>query len=889
MNTINIVTEDSMKAVLNAIAEDMKTKIGNDKLNSAVDEYFKNADANSVDLQEAIVDIINNNIETIDINSVLPNLDNYATKSDWQTLKNTLSNLQTQITNIRDNVYTKEQVTEIIGNISKPTNPDPEPEPQPTEPDEPIISSKATSDFIDSSKLNLNGLNTTKLEDGENSLYQNRILFFKDDFEGNTLDDNLFSVTDGREPNFHISTFKPSNVTVENSILTLLGQKKESVDVISGTTMPYTGAQVITRLHFQNCLFEAKIRHPHEQDWCTAFWTCGYNVTGLQNWSYCGEIDVFEDVGNEKKSSFHYAGNDPIYHKHQAGVSGTVLNQEVANAFKNSGGDGQWHIHGCELLQGKVRLYFDHIPFVEYDTTSREYYEGVNPYDYWQHFIFDSVAWKTTATDMDYKVEVDWVRAWSLINETASDLIPQSVHFNYLGNEGRVSADNKIKTGIIVQLRPTYVPSTVPVSANIDTENHKTVTLSNNNFIENGGAIKPTLTGNCDVTYTDVFGNTVTNTYTSYNDSSLLPNKNINLEDFDATTAPCIYGSPKSPNVTLDGEWVYNNKRITYGVFKVEPLTTYTITNNGNKANRAIMLYEFSSDDKCLGMYGTKLSYDITSFVTKNNAKYVLVEGGIAEKLVLDDYTRIKAVLADYNLKFTKVIDTSCTNIIVGDSMTIKTPTSIDYTLVPSNCTDDVIFKSNNIAVATVNENGLVTPISDGTAIITLTCGEIVRTVDVTVNLTSSEEPVTTSYKLPEDLNTAEYQNAGLLFASKFPYHVIVHDKINDVYYLHFTSSPISKIVYYAGKGCISLGLPTGSMLWATMRWNSSNFPNLVDYFEHYNDGRIKKTSAMPMDAGNYYYKEVTDAGLQAVPTIDDIKILYANYTIDGLYTQSQS
>ena len=772
------------------------------------------------------------------------------------------------------------------------TEPEPE-EPQPTEPDEPSnpeptnpVMGSATSPYISTDKLNLNGLNKDSLDDANESIYQNRILFLKDDFEGDTLDNNLFSVSDGREPNFHISTFKPSNIAVKNSVLTLLGQKKESVDVISGKTMPYTGAQVITRLHFQNCLFEAKIRHPHEKHWCTAFWTCGYNVTGLQNWSYCGEIDVFEDVGEEKKTSFHYAGDDSTYHKHQASMKGTVLNQNVLNAFNNSGGDGQWHIHGCELMQNKVVLYFDHVPFIEYDTSSQQYYEGVNPYNYWQHFIFDSVAWNTSAADIDYKVEVDWVRAWSLVNETVLDLIPQSVRFDYLGNEGRVGTNNKIKTGTIVQLRPTYVPSTVPVSANIDTENHKTVTLSNDNFIEDGGAIKPLKMGSCDVTYIDVFGNTITNTYTSYNDSNLLPNKNVNLEDFDAATAPCIYGSPNPPAINyLNGEWTYNNKRITYGIFKAEPSTTYTITNNGNKANGVILLYEFSSDGKCLGLYGTRLSYDITSFVTKENTKYVLVEGGIAEKLVLDDYIRIKAVLIDYNLKFTKVIDISCTNVIVGDSMTIKTPTSINYTLVPSNCTDDIVFKSNNTAVATVNENGLITPISDGTAIITLTCGGIVRTIDVTVNLSQTDEPVTASYKLPSDIDTAEYANKGLLFSKRFPYHVIVHDKINNVYYAHFTNGCIAKSDYNAGKGCITLKTNTGAMDWVTMRWNTSEFPNLVDYFEHFADGRIKKTSSVPVNSGSFVYQENTEAGLKAIPTVDDIEVIYANYNIEGLYT----
>jgi hypothetical protein len=107
---MNIVTEDSIKAVLNVIAKDIKTKVGNDKLNSAVDEYFKNADANSVDLQEAIVDIINNNIETIDINSVMPNLDDYITKTEANVVSERMSGqLLNEINTVKNNTYTKQK------------------------------------------------------------------------------------------------------------------------------------------------------------------------------------------------------------------------------------------------------------------------------------------------------------------------------------------------------------------------------------------------------------------------------------------------------------------------------------------------------------------------------------------------------------------------------------------------------------------------------------------------------------------------------------------------------------------------------------------------------------------------------------------------------------
>ena len=798
---------------------------------------------------------------------------------------------------------TTESTYYVDGNYSIPNlpiyegNPDPEPEPDPS----PVLG-KGTSDFISPSKLNLNGLNTSSFEDADNSLYSNRILFLKDDFEGDSLDENLFSMSDGREPNYKISTFKPANVTVHDGMMTLLGQKVESVDAVDGTTRPFTGAQVITRLHFQNCLFECKMRHPHEMDWCTAYWTCGYNVTGLQNWSYCGEIDIFEDIDYQKKSAFHYAGDNGLIHSHTTTMPKTIIDNDAFRAFSNSGGDGEWHIYGCELMQGKVRLYFDHVLFAEYDTASQSYYEGVNPYDYWQHFIWDSVAWRTKATDMDYKVDVDWVRAWSLEGETVTDLIPQSVKLSYLGNEGRIETGTKIKSGTIAQLRPVYTPSTVPVIGNSDTINHKTFTLSNDSFIEDGGAIKPiSNNGECSVVYTDVFDNTVTNTYNSYSDINLLPNKNVNFEDFDVTTAPCIYGSPKiTSTFSLDTntEWVVNNKRITYGLFKVTPSTTYTITNNGNKSNSAILVYEFSSDDKCLGMFGTRLSYDIASFTTKENTGYLLVIGSLADKLVLDDYRRIKAMLISYNPKFTKVVDsseepTSCTDIIVDDVITATENGSISYTLVPSNCTDSISFSSNDDSVVRVNNAGEFTVVGAGTTTITVKCGDISKII--TMNITKTDpDPEPLGYTLPSSQNVALYENTYKFFDSdisnesaKFHYYSIVRDKVNNRYGLMYSTKPINLIKVSSGN--LRYGNST-DMSFIVM-WNDSPyFPDFYEFYNdetkcnHNNDGIVNVRKKNTTNAKFITFKADETTGTEVLTSTDQIEVITANHTIEGYY-----
>ena len=49
----------------------------------------------------------------------------------------------------------------------------------------------------------------------------------------------------------------------------------------------------------------------------------------------------------------------------------------------------------------------------------------------------------------------------------------------------------------------------------------------------------------------------------------------------------------------------------------------------------------------------------------------------------------------------------------------------------PEGTTDDLVFVSSDPAVATVSEDGLVTAVGSGQAIITITCGEVVRECDI--------------------------------------------------------------------------------------------------------------------------------------------------------------
>ena len=85
----------------------------------------------------------------------------------------------------------------------------------------------------------------------------------------------------------------------------------------------------------------------------------------------------------------------------------------------------------------------------------------------------------------------------------------------------------------------------------------------------------------------------------------------------------------------------------------------------------------------------------------------------------------------------------------------------INVMAVPENTTDEIVYTSSDEAVATVNEQGKVTAVGEGTAVITITCGtqelQCTVTVDFTPETTAPETtaPETTGPSEPEDETTA--------------------------------------------------------------------------------------------------------------------------------------
>ena len=803
---------------------------------------------------------------------------------------------------------TTESTYYVDGNYSIPNlpiyeeeNPDPDPSP---------VMGKGTSDYISPSKFNLNGLDKTQFDDvsTNGSLYDNRVLFFADDFDDG-LDDTLYEYK-GRsvEPNGHQSVYDgESEIFVNNGVVTVNAEKKDTE--FDGKTYSYATGMLEPNIEFQNCLFEAKMKNTHNKGWNVAFWTCGYSIRSQRSWAYCGEIDMFEDVvgnnGLAKSVALHFAKDFGDYGG-ATSESKTILNNDVYNTFMHSGSDDKWHIYGCELMQNKIRLYFDHVPFYEWDTSKLQYANGFNPFNYGNHFIFAIAQYGSVAdtNEEGTKIDIDWIRAWSLESKTPSDIIPQSVQLVDLGTKETIETDGKIKVGNFAQLTPVYTPSSVPFMMNLDAlvyqdEDKSSLIPSNKSIMNNttgydaGLGVKLIGEGKTTLTYKDLLGTTTSIELEGYNDT--IPNGEINLENFNSDTAKCKYGRYTSISVGKTFSWnsdytTTGDKSICFGLYKVEPNTTYNINHTFvSDGMRTVIL---DSNYKVL----VNKTYEKGSTVidTPDNACYILLQYYVAYSKVINELYHIHKYFKNNPWSFSKQIENpvSCTDIIVDDTITATENGSISYTLVPSNCTDSISFSSNDESVVRINNAGQFTIVGAGTTTITVTCGNISKVI--TINITKIDpNPEPLGYTLPASQNTALYEKTYKFFDSdisnesaKFHYYSMVYDKVNNRYGLMYSTKPINLIKI--SKDNLRYGNSTDMSF--IIMWNDS--PYFPDFYEFYNDEtKCNYSDGVP----NVRKKNVTNAkfitfkadettGVEALISTDQIEVITANHTIEGYY-----
>lgn len=175
-------------------------------------------------------------------------------------------------------------------------------------------------------------------------------------------------------------------------------------------------------------------------------------------------------------------------------------------------------------------------------------------------------------------------------------------------------------------------------------------------------------------------------------------------------------------------------------------------------------------------------SVDLSGYQQKNDETLTTTAKTIVEainenKSALDTITtRIDEIELDGNLIlesvevgeiFTSVIETiECTNISLTSNLLSFTNTNaqtLTYTLTPSNTTDKVIWSSDKTDIATVN-NGVVTPIENGSCVITVTCGSQSATCNVTVS------KIVKQYTITNNLKNVSTSNSNTVIVEKSSY-----------------------------------------------------------------------------------------------------------------------
>jgi beta-glucanase (GH16 family) len=147
-------------------------------------------------------------------------------------------------------------------------------------------------------------------------------------------------------------TARPANVQQQNGnlVISALQEKYTGED---GIARDYTSARIKTEGLFSQTYgrFEASIKLPLGKGIWPAFWMLGNNINTV-GWPTCGEMDIFENIG--EASTIYSTLHGPGY----SGAKGISAHaslpggQAVNSAF---------HLYAVEWAPNDIRFYVDHI------------------------------------------------------------------------------------------------------------------------------------------------------------------------------------------------------------------------------------------------------------------------------------------------------------------------------------------------------------------------------------------------------------------------------------------------------------------------------------------------------------------------------------------------
>lgn len=610
---------------------------------------------------------------------------------------------------------------------------------------------------------------TSSGEQELDGLLTDRLLLWHDEFNGTELDTNAWDVALGYARNGEIHNRVADAISVQDSCFIITATKLEEAETIGNRTFTWHSGEVSSKFNFDGDFYmEFKYRLVADttddsvtsrKGFCPAIWMMGDAICGI-NWPICGEEDMMESPTYSRvASTCHYGGADGLHVA--GGVSGGVNNIDWS----------VFHTQAIERVGNTLRYIFDGNVYAEKDfgEVASGFYDGINPFTKYALQIIMNIAVGGTASSSATEEErgdnpasmiVDWVRVYSAqgVSERKNPTV-MNLDNVYKGID-KCTFENNVLTihkGDMVQLYPIW--DNKPINTKYKTSSSDASIASTYNAVfssetNNFPYIGATEVGSANITITETVNNLETVV-----EVNVIENEFVETEDTLETLD--LYDAKywRFGDITTSGvikESFVNNTIHTIPI-KVESGRTYAIKGSTKiiplKSSDIVLGSTNYADVLCSD--GVKDLVNKEEWMAPDDCVCVILRNQNNDASARARHFSRCLFLFAKNLSFTKNdVEVACTNIVIDKSeltFTDENSQTLTVTLTPENCNQIVTWSTSDTSVATVL-NGVVTPKSQGTCVITANCGSESATCSVTVSEIQADESVIAEWNGESDI-----------------------------------------------------------------------------------------------------------------------------------------